>query len=93
MPTRRRMDHDRPEARAESPSLAPSAIAGEATFSGGLSMIDVARDALASHLPPSVTLPRGDSTAYPCLLAFGEQADGATFFGGSPYLGASAITS
>jgi len=62
--------------------LAPTAIAGEAMFSGCLSTIDVARDAIASHLPPGVALPPGNSATYPCILAFGEQAEGTTCFGG-----------
>ena len=62
--------------------LAPTAIAGQATFHGCISTIDVARQALVSQLPPSVALPQADSSKYSCLLVFGEQMEGATFFGG-----------
>ena len=76
------MDIHRRELRSE-PALIPStAIAGEATFAGCLAVIDVARQALLPTLPPSVTLPRDDSAGYPCLLVFGEQSDGTTFWGG-----------
>ena len=63
-------------------ALAPTATAGEATFAGCISTIAVARQVLVSKLPPSVALPQGDSTTYPCLLVFGEQMEGTTFFGG-----------
>lgn len=62
--------------------LQPTAIAGQATFAGCLAVINVARQVLLPMLPPSVTLPQGDSREYPCLLVFGEQGDGITFFGG-----------
>jgi len=63
-------------------SIPPAAIASQATFAGGLAIIHVARRSLVPHLPPSVALPRDDSPAYPCVLAFGTQSDGTTFFGG-----------
>jgi hypothetical protein len=78
------MDNHRRETRAQFARLAPSATAGEATFSGCIAKIDVARDILTSKLPPSVVLPQKDSSTYPCLLVFGEQLDGTTFFGGLP---------
>jgi hypothetical protein len=76
------MDNHSAGMRAAYTRLASTAIAGEAIFSGCLSAIDVARHVVASLLPPSVALPRRDSAAYPCLLVFGEQMGGTTFFGG-----------
>jgi hypothetical protein len=70
--------------RPQSIGLPPTAIASEATFAGCLAVIHVARQLLLPHLPPSVELPQKDSITYPCLLAFGEQTDGSTFFGGFP---------
>lgn len=78
------MDNHSRGRRAEPTRLTPTAIAGQATFAGCLAAITVARQALLPILPRSVTLPPGDSVEYPCLLAFGEQRDGATFFGGLP---------
>jgi hypothetical protein len=66
------------------PRLARAAIAGQATFAGCLAMVDVDRQALRSNLPPAVALSGADSPTHPCLLAFGEQTNGTTFFGGLP---------
>ena len=79
---RRPMDNHSRGTRTEHTGLAPDAIAGEATFTGCLSTVDISRRVLVSTLPPSVALPQSDSTQYPCLLVFGEQMDGKTFFGG-----------
>jgi hypothetical protein len=57
-------------------------IAGQATFSGCLAVVPVEQPTLQSWLPPSISLPQCGDAACPCLLAFGEQAHGATFFGG-----------
>jgi hypothetical protein len=76
------MDNHRRGTRREQTRLAPTATAGQATFAGCISTIAVARQVLVSKLPPSVALPQGDSTTYPCLLVFGEQMEGTTFFGG-----------
>jgi hypothetical protein len=62
-------------------SAAP-AFAGQATFGGCLAVVPVDRRTLQSRLPPSISLPQGDADECPCLLVFGEQADGKTFFGG-----------
>jgi len=78
------MDNHSWKARAQLARLAPSATAGEATFSGCIARIDVARDVLTPKLPSSVVLPQSDSSTYPCLLVFGEQLEGTTFFGGLP---------
>jgi hypothetical protein len=68
--------------RAEYAPLAPTMIAGEAMFSGCLCTIDLARSVIASYLPDRVALPPEQSATHPCLLAFGEQSAGTTFFGG-----------
>jgi len=68
--------------RAEYAPLAPTMIAGEAMFSGCLCTIDLARSIVASYLPDAVALPPESSATHPCLLAFGEQSAGTTFFGG-----------
>jgi hypothetical protein len=59
-----------------------SAVAGQATFSGCLAVVRVAPQALRSRLPASVSLPPDSADEYPCLLAFGEQLEGAAVFGG-----------
>src|SRR5262245_23467484 len=59
-----------------------SEVAGQATFSGCLAVVRVARQALRSRLPTAVSLPPNDSNDYPCLLAFGEQLEGTAVFGG-----------
>jgi hypothetical protein len=59
-----------------------TAIAGEAIFSGCICTIGIARDVIASHLPHGVALRSSNSETHPCLLAFGEQSQGTTFFGG-----------
>jgi len=61
-----------------------TAIASQAAFAGCLAVIDVERQSLLTTLPPSVALPRNDSTTYPCIVAFGELTDGITFLGGLP---------
>jgi hypothetical protein len=66
-------------------TLGRADIAGEAIFTGGLSMVAVRRDIVAALLPPGVTLSEDDeSGVYRCLIAFGEQSDGVTFFAGFP---------
>jgi hypothetical protein len=57
-------------------------VAGEATFSGGLARVLLARDAVRSRLPACIELPQSTGARCPCLVAFGEQADGRTFFAG-----------
>jgi hypothetical protein len=64
--------------------LTPEAIAGEASFEGCLAIIDVDRQFLQARLPPSIALPERHSTICSCLLAFGAQSEGTTFFGGVP---------
>jgi hypothetical protein len=76
------MDLHSPRRHSESPRLPPAAIAGQAMFSGCLSVINVSRTALRSELPRSVALPDSESAEHPCLLVFGEQGEGTTFFGG-----------
>jgi hypothetical protein len=71
-----------PVTRTEQPPL--TSIAGQAKFAGCLAIVHIARQTLQSILPASVALAPGDSPAYPCLLVFGEQSDGTTFFGGLP---------
>jgi hypothetical protein len=72
---------DTPRRSGHTPLVA-STVAGQATFAGCLAMISVPRDTVGARLPSSVTLPPGASHDYPCLLAFGEQSEGTTFFGG-----------
>jgi len=64
--------------------LEPAEIAGEATFSGCLTTLSVGRDAIVSMLPP-LAAPARSASRYRILLAFGEQADGMTYFGGVPF--------
>ena len=78
------MGYDNAGIRDAYTPMAPARIAGEAIFSGCLSAIEFSRDAVASRLPAGVRLPPGNSVTYPCLLAFGEQTGGTTFFGGFP---------
>lgn len=64
-------------------SRAPlSSVAGQAIFSGGLAIVGIDREFLRLRLPPSTVLHGGDQAYQPCLLAFGEQQAGTTFFGG-----------
>lgn len=65
-------------------SLSADAIAGQATFSGCLAKLALPIDAVASMVPAGATLAHSDSPVHPCLAAFGEQAEGVTFFGGWP---------
>jgi hypothetical protein len=66
-------------------SLDRADIAGEAMFGGCVAAIDIARDTIAALLPPTVALAHDDpSRVHRCLIAFGEQSDGVTFFGGFP---------
>jgi hypothetical protein len=76
------MDTDSRRRRRDPSRLPSPAIAGQATFAGCLAVIDIAREALLPMLPPSVRLPESESPKYPCLLVFGEQRNGTTFFGG-----------
>lgn len=64
-------------------TLEAAEIAGEATFSGGLTTLLVDRDVVAAMLP-SLTAPAPFSPRSRVLLAFGEQARGMTYFGGWP---------
>jgi len=64
--------------------LSPGAIAGQATFSGCIAKLAIAVDALASRIPPGAVLAANDGHQHACLIAFGEQAEGMTFFGGWP---------
>ena len=67
------------------PDLAPTAVAGQAAFSGCLAAITLSRDVLRRLLPASLTLPPDDDRPdHPCLFACGEQRNGTTFFGGLP---------
>jgi hypothetical protein len=64
-------------------TLEPGELAGEATFSGGLTTLFVDGDVIVPMLP-SLTVPAQPSSRYQVLLAFGEQARGMTYFGGWP---------
>jgi hypothetical protein len=66
----------------EESRLPSAAIAGQATFTGCLAVVNVARQELRSVLPSSITLPPTESDDFRCLLAFGQQREGTTFFGG-----------
>lgn len=59
-------------------------FASQVMFSGGLAVVHVDRAALTRQLPPSVRLPAGPDSTFPCLLALGRQTEGTTFFGGWP---------
>ena len=65
-------------------SLEPAEIAGEATFSGCLTTVSVDRHDIVAMLPP-LTVPARPASRYTVLLAFGEQANGKTYFGGWPF--------
>jgi hypothetical protein len=67
-----------------SSALPDTDVAGEAIFSGCLARVPAHRSTLESILPPRVALPQSHSANHPCVLLFGEQADGATYFGGVP---------
>lgn len=75
---------DAPAAFAQSMSFPVGATAGQATFSGCLAKLALPIDAVASMLPPGVALAENDGLVHPCLVAFGDQAEGVTFFGGWP---------
>jgi len=69
---------------AQSMSLPAGALAGQATFSGCLAKLELPVDALAAVVPAGATLAANDGSLHSCLIAFGEQAEGTTFFGGWP---------
>lgn len=69
---------------SEAAPLSPAAVAGEAIFSGCVSRIKLPRRDVAATLPRRVGMRPGSAHDYACLLVFGEQANGATFFGGVP---------
>lgn len=64
--------------------LAPSEVAGQATFSGCLAELTISRDAVRRLVPSSLSPLDDDRPGHPCLFAFGEQRNGTTFFGGLP---------
>jgi hypothetical protein len=78
------MGHHSPGRRKEATRLPPTAIAGQAIFSGCLARITTARHLLESLLPRSLGLLETGTQDLSCLLVFGEQRDGMTFFGGIP---------
>jgi hypothetical protein len=61
-----------------------SPFAGQATFTGGLAIVGIATESLTSRLPSATVLPVRSAVFHPCLLAFGKQRNGTTFFGGLP---------
>lgn len=77
------MDREQQTSDGYSARLHASDVAGEATFSGCLSVANVDPGSVGALLPRGVSLlaSRRDA-ACSCLLAFGEHSDGRTFFGG-----------
>jgi len=65
-------------------SLPLTALAGQATFSGCLAVLDVPSALLRARLPPGMALPAAHPASSPCLLAFGEQSNSTGFIGGWP---------
>jgi hypothetical protein len=59
-----------------------SSVAGRAIFAGGLAIVGIDREFLRLRMPLSTVLAGHDQAYQPCLLAFGEQQEGTTFFGG-----------
>lgn len=62
--------------------LTAPAVAGQATFTGCLAVVPIARRALQSRLPACLSLQAKNSEEYPCLLVFGEHVEGTAVFGG-----------
>ena len=65
-------------------TLPAGALAGQATFSGCLAKLELPVVAVLSMVPAGATLAENDGNVCSCLVAFGEQAAGVTFFGGWP---------
>jgi hypothetical protein len=65
-------------------SASPSGPAGQAIFTGCTALLTVARQTVLQMLPRSVAFAQNNSVSDPCLLVFGEQSNGTTFFGGFP---------
>jgi hypothetical protein len=65
-------------------SLPLTALAGQATFSGCLAVLDLPSALLLARLPPGMALPAAGHASSACLLAFGEQSHSTGYIGGWP---------